>query len=285
MAGGKIRLLWDRDEPAVVNIYGGGGALSTAFTIDGDVVEFPYSLTGDVTLATTKSDTYSLSVKLNDVEIASDSDGQKMVPLLDGSAECVFAPSPKDGFVSPTAGGGAAVTDGVGAVFFGGETLAVAIDNTYVFSPFIATDDPPRAPQRDDLMVIDPETEDDTIINVVQSGLYDISLNVPVQPRDLVVGVGDGPFILEAVIQVWVAGGTQPPAYDYNNRAQWVVTESVPYMPTVFTNWTFPQVLQAGDTIQLAFKATQSGVGTLGGTIHLDPDITFVLTYRGPVAA
>lgn len=182
----------------------------------------------------------------------------------------------------PYASGGSGETDGVGCVFFGGENLAVALDNDYDFSTFIATDEPPRAPQRDDLMVIDGE--DNTTINVVRSGLYDISLNVPVQPRDLVVSEGDGPFQLETAIQVWVAGNTAPPAYDYNNRAQWRVTETVNFLPTVFTNWTFPQVLQAGDTIQLAVKATGSGSGTLGGAIHLDPDITFVLTYRGPVS-
>lgn len=102
MAGGKLRILWDRDEPATVVIYGAGGAVSTAFSVNGSPVSFPYHLTGDTTFATAKGDTYSLSVKMNGVEIASDLDSTKTIPLINGDAECVVAPSPRDGFV-PTA--------------------------------------------------------------------------------------------------------------------------------------------------------------------------------------
>lgn len=178
-------------------------------------------------------------------------------------------------------GGGASVTDGVGAVFFGGENLAVPLTNTYTFSPFVRTDEPPRAPARDDLMALDPEDVDDTTLLVARSGLYDISLNVPLRPESIVLEEGVQPFHLEAVVQVWVAGNSYPPAYDYNNRAHWLVTESVATLPTVFTNITFPQVLLAGDTIQLAIKAYD--VAGVTGAIHLNPDITMVCTYRGSV--
>lgn len=62
MAGGKIRLLWDRADAAQVNIYGAGGALSTVFTENGSPVTFPLTLDGDVTLVTTAPDFYLLSI-------------------------------------------------------------------------------------------------------------------------------------------------------------------------------------------------------------------------------
>lgn len=117
MAGGKIRLLWDRTDEAVVTINSAGGSASTAFTVDGSPVTFPYDLSGDTTFSTVKGDIYSVSVKLNDVEIASATDAAQSADLSGtGSQELIFAPSPKDGFSSPAeAGGGGFDYSGEGA--------------------------------------------------------------------------------------------------------------------------------------------------------------------------
>lgn len=180
-------------------------------------------------------------------------------------------------------GGGASETDGVGAVFFGGNSLAVPFDNTAVYCDFVASDDPPRAPQRDDLMVIDEE--DDTTINIVRSGLYDITLNVPCLLQD--VAVDESASVdLQLSIDVEVNGGNEPPAYDYNNRVFWRVNDPVDTgdLAGQTMNLHQSQVLLAGDTLQLRFKIAQAGLGNVtAGALHLHPDITFVLTYRGPV--
>ena len=173
-------------------------------------------------------------------------------------------------------------TDGVGAVFFGGAEFEAPFDNVWVYSNFVATNDGPRAPQRDDLATIDPE--DDTKLDINQSGLYLITLNVPIQPQLITVEPGDGPYQLEASVQPSINGFAQPPAYDFNYRAHWTITESTGYLETNFMNFTFPQVMLEGDVFRLGVRGLTSGVGaTPGGTLQLDPDITLVLTYLGAV--
>lgn len=179
-------------------------------------------------------------------------------------------------------GGGTAVTDGVGSVFFGGESLVIPLDNTRAFTPFIATDDPPRAPQRDDLFLIDPE--DDTTLNVMRSGLYDICINVPLRLDGITPNV-NGNSNIRGKVDFEVNGGSQPPAYNFNNVTFWTVSEDNPteWGLTHTVSLTFPQVLLEGDTVQLAFRAMQGGNEVAAGTMVMNPDITFLLTYRGPV--
>lgn len=179
---------------------------------------------------------------------------------------------------------GTPVTDGVGAVFFGGVGIQVPITNTATFCPFIASDDPPRAPQRDDLIIVDPE--DETTLNVVRTGLYDISMNTPVGLNGLTYDLATNAQVIGDV-QFSVNGANEPPTYDYNNRAYWQnLIPGVESTTPVALNLTFPQELHAGDTCQLQFKATQSGLGHINdGYMTMYPDLTMVCTYRGPVAA
>lgn len=181
-------------------------------------------------------------------------------------------------------GGGSATADGVGAVFFGGTDLLAAPDNVEVFCPFIATDDGARAPQRDDLVVID--TEDDTIINVVRSGLYTISINTPIRVTGLVFTDSPQPTEVIGVVQFGVNGESEPPAYDFNNRAWWIITEDNQLVATVALNHTFDQVLLAGDAVRLSFRLQQGGyINEAVGGMEMNPDLTMVMTYRGPIPA
>lgn len=109
MSGGAIKILWDREDSAEVTIYGGGGQTSTAFTVVGTPVTFPYTLEEDTTFTTTVGDSYSISVLYNEIEIADHPDGRKAVNLFGGNSELVFAPSPDDGFVFPGSAGGGVV--------------------------------------------------------------------------------------------------------------------------------------------------------------------------------
>lgn len=80
-----IRILWDADDAAVVNISGG------SWTVGGNPVSFPYTMTTSTTF-TGAAGVYDVSVKLFEVEIASTPDGVRTVSLNDNQQE-IFAPS------------------------------------------------------------------------------------------------------------------------------------------------------------------------------------------------
>lgn len=182
--------------------------------------------------------------------------------------------------------GGGTTTNGLGAYFFGGVGLEIPLTHTRVYCPLVIGTVTDRSPQRDDLMVIDPD--DDTKLNVVTSGLYDVTVNTPLRLSNDFATTDTQDIICD--VQLDVNDGVEAPSDAFNNRAYWTVAAdapaSNPLPPPIALNITHPQVLLAGDVVRLAFRVTgNDGLGDPAtGSVVLNPDITFMLTYRGPVS-
>lgn len=98
------------DFSAVVNIYNGQSVtVSTAFSVDGVPVTFPYTLTTTTQFTTEKCAQFSISVAQNGVEVADTPDGRKVIELT-GSTTAIFRPS-ADNPPPPGGGGGGGATD------------------------------------------------------------------------------------------------------------------------------------------------------------------------------
>jgi len=171
--GGKIRLLWDRDETAAVTIRGAGGQTSNRFSVNGSPITFPYTLTDDVTFATETNDTYAVSVVLQGIDIADDPDGPRTVVLHGGTSELVFAPVPNDGFVSPTA----PPTPGASETAYFVGTLVSATNVSDVAVPLEVLGSPVAwaTVNEDGAVVLDPETAGGTIVSLSGQSDFDYS--------------------------------------------------------------------------------------------------------------
>lgn len=232
--------------------------------------------------------TYQVIVRVGD------NSGPEPVSVFLDAGTITFAASsggPSGSSSGDGGAGGSGVTDGVGAGFTGGAGVSVPLDRSFGYIPFIAIDVPPRAPQRDDLMAI--RADDHTFIDVVRSGLYDVSLNLPISLNSLafVDEPSTNPVHLIGDVYFEINGFDigEPPINLYNNRAEWVFSEAPSgglFSPALIVA-AFPAVLLAGDTIQVALSATQiSGnfpPDLVTGALGTHPDITMFLTYRGPV--
>ena len=92
MSGGTIGIQWSGSDSATVDILTEAGVSSTAFTVAGSAVTFPYVLTQGTRFATAIDGRFTVSVKQGGREIANTPDGTRVI-LLENGAQFVFAPS------------------------------------------------------------------------------------------------------------------------------------------------------------------------------------------------
>ena len=92
LRGGSVRILWDADDTAQVNITRADGSPAT-FTVAGSTATFPYTLSASTTFETNSSGDYLVSVEHHGIEVADTPDGVRAVHLS-GDQQHIFAPTP-----------------------------------------------------------------------------------------------------------------------------------------------------------------------------------------------
>ena len=92
MSGGTIGIQWSNADSATVDILTEAGVSSTAFTVGGSAITFPYTLTSGTRFATARDGRFTVSVVQGGREIANTPDGTRVI-LLENGAQFVFAPS------------------------------------------------------------------------------------------------------------------------------------------------------------------------------------------------
>ena len=68
LRGGSVRILWDADDTAQVNITRADGSPAT-FTVAGSTATFPYTLSASTTFETNSSGDYLVSVEHHGIEV------------------------------------------------------------------------------------------------------------------------------------------------------------------------------------------------------------------------